>query len=117
MTSMTRHPVRAVRKKFEAFVARYPGQLVVKESALLFEAALTAGCDKIIVVTADEDLRIQRVMARDHLSREQILQKMQAQLPQEHKIKNADYVIINNDSQLLIPQVVAIVKKLSSPPR
>ena len=109
------HP--AVRKKFEDFAARYPGQLVVKESALLFEAALTSGCDKIIVVAADEELRIRRVMARDHLSREQILQKMEAQLPQEHKIKNADYVIINNDSQLLIPQVVAIVKKISSSAR
>lgn len=104
------HP--AVTEKFMAFIKAHGGQLIVKESALLLEAGLQGQADKIVVVAAPDELRIQRVMRRDGLSREQIISKMNSQMSQDEKIKRADFVIRNNDKELLIPQVLAIFNVL-----
>ena len=66
------------------------------ESAIMFESGIYRLVDKVIVVTAPQDVRIQRVMQRDHLSREKVLQWMERQLPQEEVIRRADYEIIND---------------------
>ncbi|PBQ33977.1 dephospho-CoA kinase [Sphingobacteriaceae bacterium] len=104
------HP--AVIKKSRLFVDANPGKIVIKETALLFEAKLEKQMDKIILVVADDETRIQRVMQRDGISREEVLKKIDSQLPQEEKIKKADYVIYNSSTQLLTPQVVAVYKDL-----
>lgn len=104
------HP--AVGKKFERFREANPGRIIIKETALLFEAKLQNQVDKIIVVTAEDELRLNRVMARDVLSREEVLKKMRSQLSQEHKVSQADFVIDNNEKELLITQVLAIYKQL-----
>jgi len=106
------HP--AVMHKFGEFVKHSKAKLILKETALLFEAHLESGCDKIIVVAANDELRIKRVMLRDKLSREAVLKKIQSQLSQEDKIKKADYVITNNEDKLVIPQVTELVKLLNS---
>lgn len=104
------HP--AVIRKFKTFVGRHSGKLVIKETALLFETHLEKEVDQIIVVAADDTIRIKRVMARDGLEKESVQKKIQSQLSQEEKIKGADFVIYNNEDVLVIPQVLHIYKQL-----
>ncbi len=80
---------------------------VLKEAALLFESGSYQSLDKIVVVTAPETLRIQRVLLRDpHRSAEQTKEIIRNQMKEEEKIKRADYVIVNDETTLLIPQVL-----------
>lgn len=104
------HP--AVIERTEIFVKANPGKIILKETALLFEAKLEKHMDKIILVVAGDETRVKRVMERDGLSREEVIQKINNQLSQEEKIKRSDYIIYNNDTDLLIPQVVKIYQEL-----
>ncbi len=104
------HP--EVKKCFENFKKDNSGKIIVKETALLFEAKLEKTVDKIVLVAADDELRIKRVTRRDGLSREDVLKKIKSQLPQEDKIKLSDYVIYNNEEEFLITQVTGIFEKL-----
>lgn len=82
---------------------------VVKEAALLFEAGSYKYLDKIVVVTAPEYLRIQRVLARDsHRSKQQLLDIMHKQMPEAEKVRRADYVLMNDEKSLLIPEVIRL---------
>jgi dephospho-CoA kinase len=103
------HP--AVTQVFKAFVAAHPGKTIVKESALLFEANVAAQADKVITVAADQEIRINRVMARDGSKRDEVLKKINSQMPQDEKIKRSDFVIYNNEKEFLVPQVITILKK------
>ena len=87
---------------------------IVKEAALLFEAGTNVGLDFIIGVTAPEDLRIARVMARDHVSREEVLKRMKHQLDDTKKMERCNIVLDNNEKALLIPQVLALHQKFIS---
>lgn len=87
---------------------------IVKEAALLFEAGTNVGLDFIIGVMAPEDLRITRVMARDHVTREEVLKRMQHQLDDTKKMERCDIVIDNNEKALLIPQVLTLHQKFTS---
>lgn len=104
------HP--EVKKELDLFFQRYPNQIIIKESALLFEANLDKEVDKIVVVAADDNLRIKRVMQRDHQSYEYVLKQLNAQLKQEEKIKQAHYVIENNEENSLIEQVLRILEEI-----
>jgi dephospho-CoA kinase len=101
------HP--ATFRAFDDWVAQ-AGDVpyILKEAALLFEAASYKLCDKAIMVYAPLDERIRRVTQRDHISREEVLSRNAKQMPDEEKIKLADYTIINDDTQLVIPQVLAL---------
>jgi dephospho-CoA kinase len=68
----------------------------------------------LIVVTAPEALRLQRVMDRDGLSEEQVLARMQGQMPESDKVALADFVIVNDGSQMLLPQVWAAHQRILS---
>jgi dephospho-CoA kinase len=105
------HP--AVIERFKKFTKNYNGKLIIKETALLFEAKLEAQVDKIILVAANDELRINRVMKRDGLSKEEVLSKISAQLPQAEKIAKSDFVIYNNEEDFLITQVLAIYSNLN----
>ncbi len=106
------HP--AVYLAMQSFVSAHRGQLIVKESALLFEAGIEKQVDKIIVVCAPETLRIQRVLRRDQLSEREIRARMASQWPSSEKIKQADFVINNDEIQPLIPQVLSVYASLTS---
>lgn len=67
----------------------------LKEAALLFETGSYAALDKIIVVTAPENTRIQRVMERDNSTEEAVRARISKQMPQEEKVDRADFVITN----------------------
>ncbi|MEP6736044.1 MAG: dephospho-CoA kinase [Chryseolinea sp.] len=84
-------------------------QYVLKEAALLFEAGSYLQLDKVVVVTAPEKLRIARVRQRDpHRSEEQIKVIIVNQMPEEEKMKRADFTIVNDECTLLIPQVLKL---------
>ena len=64
------------------------------------------------MVSAPVETCIQRVMQRDNISREQVLKRMENQLPDDFKCKNADVVILNDGDRLVAPQAIAIHKNL-----
>lgn len=104
------HP--AVVNEFRLFVKQHQGSVILKETALLFEARLNKEVDKIVVVESPDELRIKRVMLRDGISEEQVKNKMRSQLSQEEKIKQADFVIHNNEMELVIPQILDVYHQL-----
>jgi len=106
------HP--AVGNDFEEFKKLHTNEkYIVKESALLIEADLLKKIDKLLVVTSSDKLRIERIKKRDGSNKEEIVKIIARQLPDEEKIKQADWVIENNEENLLIPQVIKIHKELS----
>ena len=81
---------------------------VIEESAIGIELGIQDKFDKVIVVTADEDVRIKRVMSRDNCTEELVRDRMKNQMSDEEKIKHADVVIINNNDSDIESQVKAI---------
>lgn len=80
---------------------------VVREAALLIESGAYVKIDKVVLVTAPEELRIKRVLERDpHRLREEVVKIMATQLPEEEKKKVADVVVNNDETQLLVPQIL-----------
>lgn len=84
----------------------------LKEAALLFESGAAGLLDYVIGVTAPAPLRLQRVMQRDNSSREEVMARMNKQMDEEIKMKLCNFIITNNEQQLLIPQVLALHEKL-----
>lgn len=85
---------------------------VIKEAALIFESGSAENLDYVIGVAAPKPLRIQRVMERDHISSEEVQKRMSRQLSEEMKMKLCDFVLINNELELLTPQVLALHEQL-----
>jgi dephospho-CoA kinase len=81
---------------------------VIKEAALLFESGSNAGVDYVVGVDAPPEVRIGRVMERDGLSRDEVLARMGKQLGEGDKMKLCDFVITNNECELVIPQVLKL---------
>ncbi|MDX5346015.1 MAG: dephospho-CoA kinase [Hymenobacteraceae bacterium] len=80
---------------------------VLKEAALMFESNAWKQMDKIITVYAPLDVRIDRVLKRDpHRTRQDIQNIIDKQLQEEEKLERADFVVYNDDTQLVIPQVL-----------
>ncbi len=82
------------------------------ESAILYESGANKLVDRVVVVTAPEEIRIQRVMQRDTISREKALQWMQRQWPQEELRRRADYEILNDGHADLNEQIEALLKRI-----
>jgi dephospho-CoA kinase len=88
---------------------------LLREAALLFESGSFKKLDKIIVVTAPEQLRVKRVLGRDKQRTEQdILTIIQNQMPEEEKIEKADFVIRNDETELILPQILKLHERFSS---
>ncbi|RME35710.1 MAG: dephospho-CoA kinase [Deltaproteobacteria bacterium] len=90
------HPAIAQLAEERLAGLRASHALVVYEAPLLFEAGAEGRVDRILLVTADERVRLKRLMARDGLDRRAALQRIRAQMPQEAKVARADYVIDNS---------------------
>jgi dephospho-CoA kinase len=107
------HPaVRLDGNEWQEKHSKYPYTL--KEAALLFESGSNQDLDKIIFVAAPESMRIQRVIARDHLSETEIRQRIQKQMPDDEKRSKSDFVILNDGSTSLIRQVKILHRSLSA---
>ena len=83
------------------------------ESAILYESGIYHLVDKIIVVTAPDEVRIQRVMRRDNISREKVLQWMSRQWAQDEVKKRADYEIVNDGKADIDEQIEKILLSIS----
>ena len=107
------HP--ALEKDFEIFVKQQPSErIIIKESALIFETDSYKKFKTIILVTAPLEQKIKRVMQRNKMPRENVEKRMSAQWPDEQKIPLANYIISNDDTEAVIPQVISVLKKIKS---
>lgn len=107
------HP--AVKYDFEKWIQHQQGKLLFKETALLFELRLNQHCYKSILITADDNLRLKRVMQRDGKTYREVEKIMDKQMPEKEKVRKADFVIFNNDGiQELMLQTETIIQKLLS---
>lgn len=86
---------------------------VIEEAAILFETGLNKEFDYIIVVSAPVEVRIERVVKRDGISRDEFYRREAAQWPESEKTKLANFVIYNDGQKLLIPQVTDIWRKIN----
>jgi dephospho-CoA kinase len=108
------HP--AVRKDFSRWASEQkPAFYVVEEAAILFESGSDLNMDLTVGVFAEKELRVQRVMQRDGIAREQVRMRMNSQMNEKEKMEKAD-IVINNDGKLMIlPQIInmhnAILKR------
>jgi len=85
---------------------------VIKEAALLFESGTAEGLDYVIGVTAPFTVRLKRVMDRDAVTAEEVKRRMANQIDEQLKMKLCDFVLHNNEQQLLLPQIVALHEEL-----
>lgn len=104
------HP--AVRLDFQNFIEEQQAPFIVSEVAILFENGGEKQYDKIILLTAPEALRIERVMARDGVSETEVRQRMQKQWTDAQKIPLADYVIDNTDWTTTENELERVYKEL-----
>lgn len=105
------HP--KVREHFTNWVKKHDSEkFVIKEAAILFESGSYKDCDKIILVTAPKEIRIERVMKRDKVTRDKVLERMANQWEDEKKEALSDYIIHNIDSDEAQKEVGKIVKEL-----
>jgi dephospho-CoA kinase len=92
----------------EEWMKKQTAPYVIKEAALLFESGSAKGLDYIIGVKAPSHYRIKRVMERDGLSREDVISRANRQIDEDIKMRLCDFVIVNNDQELVIPQVLEL---------
>ncbi len=104
------HPatIKDAAKWLEAQTAPY----AIKEAALIFESGSQKDLDYVIGVFAPQAIRIRRVMERDRISEEEVIKRMNMQITDRIKFRLCDFVIQNDEGQLLIPQVLKIHEAL-----
>lgn len=96
----------------EKWMGEQKGHYAIKEAAIIFESGSNRSLDKVIGVFAPEAIRIQRVMERDNVTADTVKKRMSNQMNEEAKMQRCDYVIYNDETRFLIPQVIAIHRQL-----
>lgn len=104
------HP--RVREHFLQWTQKQQAVYILKEAAILFESGAYKDLDYIITVYAPKEIRLARSMKRDEVNKETIEARMKNQMSEEEKIERADFVIYNDEKQLLIPQILKIHKQI-----
>lgn len=105
------HPV--VKEDFIQFQKKYsPDTLIIKETAILFETGIYKNLDYSVLVTAPLQVKIDRVIKRDSVQKEEIKKRIDAQWPDEKKTPLANFVIVNDNVHALIPQALQVIQKL-----
>lgn len=105
------HP--AVGRDYKSWLSDQSTPYTIKEAALLFETGSFRELDRIIVVSAPGEIRTHRVLSRDpHRNESDVKAIMEKQWPEEKKVEKADFRIVNDDRQLVVPQVLKIHEDL-----
>ncbi len=105
------HP--AARSAFNKFIDQSDGaSIVFNEAAILFETGAYKNFDKVILVSAPEDLRIDRIIKRDGSSKDEIQKRISAQWDDRKKSELADFVIVNDEKQPLLTQIEEVLTEL-----
>jgi dephospho-CoA kinase len=102
------HP--KVRSHFKKWMKKLEAPYCIKEAAILFENGGYKECDYMVLVTAPKEVRIDRIMRRDHVEKEDILRRMQHQWSDEKKAPLADFIIHNETTDGTSKQVLEIHK-------
>lgn len=104
------HPVTITDA--EQWFKRQQSPYVLKEAALLFESGAAEGLDYIIGVTAPAAIRIKRVMDRDGVTSDDVKKRMLNQIEETIKIRLCDFIIHNDEQQMILPQVLKLHEEL-----
>lgn len=103
------HP--ATIKDADEWTKKQIAPYTVKEAALIFESGSNQFLDYVIGVKSPLGLSIDRSMKRDNISREEVEARMKLQMNEEEKMKKCDFIIVNDEKQMLIPQVLLLHEK------
>jgi dephospho-CoA kinase len=104
------HPV--ITRRFMKWKEKQDAPYVIFEAAILFETGTSKLLDKVITVTAPVDERIERVVKRNSLTREQVMERINNQSDDQVKISLSDYVISNCENDMIIPVILRIHEEL-----
>jgi len=104
------HPL--VFKRFSAWKHEQKGNVVIREAAILFESGSNADCDFVVLVSAPEQMRIERVMHRNGLDEGEVKARISRQWPEEKLRSLADFEIVNDEKKLLLPQVMNLIHEI-----
>ena len=86
---------------------------IAKEAAILFESGSYKQMDAVLSVNAPENIRIDRVMKRDGVSKEDVIQRLSKQWTDEQRSEKANYTINNDGNTLVLPQLITLLKALN----
>src|SRR5512133_3902064 len=100
------HPV--VFSRFREWEKKQDAPYVIMEAAILFESGASKIMDRIITVVAPMEERVNRVIHRSNLTREQVIERMRNQMDDSERIKGSDYVINNSENDMIIPAIMRI---------
>lgn len=106
------HPV--VRNEYLNWVKQQKTKYVIHEAAILIESGFYKMMDYTILVSAPEEMRIERVIRRNGLTRENVISRMAKQWPDSEKRKFATIELVNDNKNLLIPQIIEIDNKIKA---
>jgi dephospho-CoA kinase len=106
------HPV--VRNEFINWMKTQDSEYIIHEAAILFESGFYKIMDYTILVSAPEEMRIDRVTKRENLTPEMVRDRMAKQWPDEEKRKLANLELVNDNKKLIIPQILEIDKNLKT---
>jgi dephospho-CoA kinase len=100
------HPV--VFDHFSKWTSKQTTPYVIMEAAILFESGASEFVDKVAVVVAPVGQRVGRVIMRNKLTREQVMERMRNQMDDESRIERSDYIINNSENDMIIPAILEI---------
>lgn len=104
------HP--KVNNHFKLFVEKSVKDIIIYENAILFESGGDTLCDYIITVTSDFEDRVNRIMKRDDISKQQVLDRVNNQLDDDYKVERSDFVIKNStlkDTKLQVSTIYNLI--------
>jgi dephospho-CoA kinase len=104
------HPF--VFDNFRKWSAEQTSPYVIMEAAILFESGAADYVDKVATVVAPADERVGRVIRRNKLTREQVMDRMRNQMDDETRISLSDYIINNSENDMIIPAILKIHQEI-----
>ncbi|HXS37685.1 MAG TPA: dephospho-CoA kinase [Flavipsychrobacter sp.] len=90
------------------WVEKQTSRYIIKEAAIFFESGSYKEMDVMVGVYAPPELRIKRTIERTHNSRESIMRRIANQMDEDEKMKRCDYVIVNDETKAIIPQIITL---------
>jgi dephospho-CoA kinase len=103
------HP--ATLRDADEWMKKQTAPYIIKEAALIFESGSQRSLDYVIGVSSPLSLRLQRAMKRDNISHEQAMARVNKQISEEIKMRLCDFIIVNDEQQMVIPQVLELHQK------
>ena len=94
------------------WISKQNASYIIKEAALIFESGSHQSLDHVIGVKAPLPLRLQRAMKRDDISGDEAMARINRQISEEIKMRLCDFIIVNDEQQMVIPQVLELHQKL-----